>query len=175
MRIILTALFVTIATHVAAEGRLPDVFWIECNGKTLIGSEKDILVKIDRVKKIWEQKLPTVNNYQICADNEDVIRYKTSPEKDCSDYADFYLNKWSGNVVGMGQYKCEILDAEPKPKWSNNPVAAPPLPTVVAEDLQKDLEPTTLHKKFLQNYDQKILIYQNTLTRMNRPQIWKTS
>jgi len=128
MRIILAALFMTLVTQVVAEGRLPDVFWVECSGKTLIGAEKHLLVRIDREKKTWEQKLPRVNTYQICADNEDVIRYKTSPEKDCSDYTDFYLNKWSGNLVGMGNYNCEILDASPKPKWSDAPQPASPNP-----------------------------------------------
>ena len=31
MRTVLTALFMTLATQVVAEGRLPDVFWIECS------------------------------------------------------------------------------------------------------------------------------------------------
>ena len=152
----LLALLITLATQVMAEGRLPDIFWIECSGKTLVGANKDILVKVDREDKLWEQKLPRVNTYQICADNEDVIRYKTSPEKDCSDYTDFYLNKWSGNLVGMGNYNCEILDASPKPKWSDAPQPASPNPASL-ENERENAELSSVEKIYPrlrpQNFD----------------------
>ena len=127
MRTILTALFMTLATQVVAEGKLPDIFWVECSGKTLLGAERNILVKIDREKKVWEQKLPWVGSYQICADDVDVIRYRTKADDDCTDYTDYYFNKWSGDMVGLGEYTCQILKNAPKPKWSDASHSSPPV------------------------------------------------
>ena len=94
-------------TNLAFAGnQLPSVFWIEAG---------DTLIMVDREKKLWLKKSPTLENLRLC-ENDDAL---WGSEGSCGDTPDFsteFFNKWTGtrNRIGMS-FDAFISDEKRKP------------------------------------------------------------
>ena len=89
--LLILALILSAAPALSDTTVLPDVFWLKCKGTM----GRDHLIKIDRQKKTAFLKLPFVEKWAVCEDNDDLIVLRSDCEEKGQEYE---FNKWDSSL-----------------------------------------------------------------------------